>query len=273
MAAWLQGIDRNIWMYDIARNTMSRFTSDGRNSWPIWTPDGSRMAFASAVVGPLTLFWKPTAGGGSNLPERLDTNPNSRYPGSWSPDGKTLVFHEENPTTLGDIGAIDVETRQARPILQTRFFEQHPELSPDGRWLAYSSNAGGRQEVYVQPYPGPGAPRQVSVAGGSAPAWSKDGKELFFVRTTRPATATGMAVTAIFSAPLTITGSNFASGTPQLLIEGKFAGVGPIRWYDVATDGRRFLVVQEKERPPVRAAQIVLVQNWLDELTRRVPSH
>ena len=78
VAAWLQGIDRNIWIYDIARQTMSRFTSEGRNSWPIWTPDGTRIAFASAVVGPLTLFWKPTAVGGSNPPERLDTSPYSR---------------------------------------------------------------------------------------------------------------------------------------------------------------------------------------------------
>jgi hypothetical protein len=82
---------------------------------------------------------------------------------------------------------------------------------------------------------------------------------------TRPATASGIAVTSIFSAPLTITTAGITSRTPQLVLEGKFAGTGPIRWYDVNPDGRRFLIVQEKERPPVRATQIVLAQNWFDE--------
>jgi len=106
-----------------------------------------------------------------------------------------------------------------------------------------------------------------------APAWSRDGKELFFLRATRPASTTGAATTGIFSAPVTTTSTGLTSGAPKLLVEGQFAGLGPVRWYDLDATGKRFLVVQEQPRPPARPNQIVLVQNWFDELRRIVPAN
>jgi eukaryotic-like serine/threonine-protein kinase len=157
--------------------------------------------------------------------------------------------------------------RTPRPILETRYAEAYPDFSPDGRWLAYASDETGRTEVYVQAYPGPGPRQQVSTNGGTGPAWSRDGRELFYTTTQtvggQPTLTKMMAVTVTHQPTLT-------TGAPRQLFEGRYGATGGIRSYDVTSDGRRFLMVQQKERTALSAAEMVFVQNWLEELKARV---
>ena len=133
--------DRNIWMYDIGRGTTARVTVDGRNMAPAWTPDGIRLTFGSSAGGQENLFWQTADGSGAA--ERLTTSPFLHRAGSWSPDGRVLVFVEGDASQNGrDI--MILEAGKVRPFLNTRFDEQYPEFSPDGHWIAYSSNESGR---------------------------------------------------------------------------------------------------------------------------------
>jgi Tol biopolymer transport system component len=267
IATWTTG-DRNLWTYDLSRRSLTRLTSEGRNARPIWTPDGKRIVFGSANAGDENLFWK--AADGSGTTERLTTCDCLSVAASWSPDGRTLVFYENKTGTNGDIFALSVtDDRQRRPLVQSRFTEAYPDVSSDGRWLAYVSDESGRAEVYVQPFAGPGPRHQVSAEGGSAPAWSRDGRELFYVT----ATTTGgqASLTKMIVVPVTL-GATFTAGTPHVLFEGRYGASAIIRGYDVTSDGRRFLMVQQKERPPTVVAQMILVQHWFEELKRLVPT-
>jgi hypothetical protein len=263
---WTQG-DRNVWVHDLVRGTVTRLTSEARNARAIWTPDGSRIAYGSATAGTENIFLKPADGSGPA--ERLTTSDHLQYAATWSPDGQTLAFVETRPETGSDIWAVPVQAdRQPRAIVQTRFNEAYPDISPDGSWLAYASDESGRSEVYVQPYPGPGPRLQVSTDGGTGPAWSRDGRELFYATTQSvggQATFTKMMVVAVGLRP------TFTAGAPRVLFQGYYGASAGIRSYDVTSDGRRFLMVQQKERAPVSAADLILVQNWIEELKARVP--
>jgi hypothetical protein len=152
--------------------------------------------------------------------------------------------------------------RKPKSISQSRFEISYPEFSSDGRWLAFVSSESGRSEVYVQPYPGPGPRRQVSTDGGYAPAWSRNGRELFYT------TATSGHI-RMMAVP--ITQDPFTAGPPRTLFEGVFSLQALTRGYDVSADGQRFFLTQAKERPLTRANQMVLVQNWVEELKQRLP--
>jgi hypothetical protein len=123
----------------------------------------------------------------------------------------------------------------------------------------------------VQPYPGPGPRQQVSRDGGSAPAWSADGQELFYTVSGLPPPDGGTPVVTVMAVPVTVR-PGFTAGVPRVLFEGRYMMSGPVRGYDVTRDGRRFVMIQNKERPPIKVTQMVLVQNWLDELRRRAPT-
>jgi serine/threonine-protein kinase len=144
------------------------------------------------------------------------------------------------------------------PFLQTPFQETGPSLSPDGRWLAYSSDESGRAEVYVRPFPEGAGKRQVSTEGAGRPVWSGSG-ELFYNEGNRY-----MAVTLETQPTLSV-------GTPRLLFEGSYAAIVQARNFDVSADGQRFVMlkpVEQEQAPP----HIVVVQNWFEELRRRMPT-
>jgi Tol biopolymer transport system component len=261
---WTRGIDRNVWTYEIARGTLTRLTTEGRNSRAIWTPDGKRVTYTGAVTGPDNLFWTPADRSGA--PERLTTSANGQDPSSWSPDGRVLAFLERVGPDNHDVLVIAPDSdRRPRPILQSRFDETYAEFSPDGHWLAYVSNESGHNEVYVQPYPGPGARHQISTEGGVQPAWSRNGRELFY---TTSAAGRGIRFMAV---QMTVTPS-FTAGAPRMLFEGRYVVQSATRSYDVSPDGQRFYVTQARDRPSIRPTQMILVQNWIDELNRRVPT-
>jgi serine/threonine-protein kinase len=262
---WTQG-DRNVWVHDLTRGVTTRLTVEGRNARAIWTPDGSRITYASAVAGSENLFWRDSDGSGTA--DRLASSELQQAPGSWTPDGKTLVFMQGEPLGGYDIWTLSLEgDRGPRPLLRTAFNEHYADVSPDGRWLAYASNQSGRIEVYVQPYPGPGARQQISVEGGTAPAWSRNGRELFYM--TAPSFGGQAALTKMMAVPVQLT-PTFTAGTPRTLFEGRYGVTANIRGYDVAPDGKRFLMVQQKERPAMRVADMIIVQNWIEELKQTV---
>jgi serine/threonine-protein kinase len=255
-------VDRQIWIYDLARDSLSRLTFEGSlNRNPVWTPDGKRIVFQSDKETVEYNLWWQLADGSGGL-QRLTTSDYNNVPRSFSPDGQLLAFHENNPKTNKDIWVLRMSDRKMEPFLQTPFIEGAPAFSPDGHWLAYVSNESGRPEVYVQPYPGPGGKWQVSTEGGTEPAWNRNGRELFF-RSGNKMMAADVA-----------TQPSFSAGKPRLLFErpylrSDFPLVGTA--YDVSTDGQRFLMVKETEQAS-SATQINIVQNWFEELKRRVPA-
>ena len=178
IAVNIQGETSDIWIYDIARGTLTRLTFEGNNTGPVWTPDGERIAFPSARGGPRQLFWKPADGAGTV--EQLTNDELFGSVQSISPDGK-LAFGTVNPTGQSDLGFIELQgERTITVFLKSPFDEGQPLISPDGRWVAYLSLESGRSEIYVRPFPGPGGKWQISTEGGVAPRWARNGRELFY---------------------------------------------------------------------------------------------
>ena len=170
----------DVWVYDLARRLRTRFTFDPTMDWwPVWSPDGSRLAFSSIRDGSNNLWVKEV--GGADEEQLLFKDDEAELgAAAWSPDGRHLVFARFN-TQDWDIYALDLESDEATAVIASSFREWLPELSPDGRWLAYASTESGRPEVYVTTFPDPGRRWQVSTAGGEFPRWGGDGSELFFV--------------------------------------------------------------------------------------------
>jgi len=259
LAVGIQGTP-GLWLYDLARGTLTRLTEFPFSPHPIWTPDGKYLTFASVVSGAINLYW--TLADGSGTAERLTTSEDGQWPGSWSPDGQVLAFSEADPTTGYDIWVLGLQgDRKPRPFLQTPSNEYGPIFSPDGRWVAYVSDESGRQEIYVRPFPGPGGKMQISTDGGLEPVWARDGRELFYRNGDK------VMVTAVETQPV------FAASKPKLLFEGHYdPGILAFeRDYDVSPDGQRFLMVKASDQESV-ATQLNVVLNWSDELRRLVPA-
>ena len=237
VALTVEDRERDIWVWDFARRTLTNLTfGEATERYPAWTPDGRRIAFTSDREGSFNLFWK--AADGTGPVERLTTSLNRHYEPSVSPDGTRLVFREQGGPTSQDIVMLSLdEGREVRPLLQTTFNELNGETSPDGRWLAYTSNESGRFEVYVRPFPNVDDARwQVSGDGGTQPLWSRSGRELFYLRATGVLTSVRVAEGSEF----TYENTDLSVATPYGdLAGGTFAG----RSYDVAPDGQRFLMI------------------------------
>jgi eukaryotic-like serine/threonine-protein kinase len=249
-----------IWLYDLARETLTRLTFEGNdNILPVWTPDGKHVAFRSNKEGPENIYWQLADGSGGL--ERLTTSEYTNSPNSWSPDGQLLAFSESSPTTGTGIWVLRLSDHKAQPFLRTAFSVTAARFSPDGHWLAYVSNESGRNEIYVQPYPGPGGKWQISTDGGKEPVWNPNGRELFY--------RSGDKMMAVEIA----TQPGFAAGNPRMLFEGQyvlFPAAGPN--YDVTPDGQRFLMLKPVEQAQSAPTQINVVLNWFEELKRRVPA-
>jgi Tol biopolymer transport system component len=262
---------RQVSSYDLVRGTLSPVTSDGQSDYGIFAPDGKRIVFRSGA-GEGNLYSK--AADGSGAVEHLVTSARSLTPASWSPDGTTLAIVEEGDNEgkdafQFDIVVLSIADRKMRAVIHTAANEMNPEFSPDGRWLAYVSNESGRHEVYVQPYSGPGERHLISTRGGEQPAWNANGRELFYVQGGgySPGGPTTLMSVRIATTP------TFQAGTPEPVFENANLGTGWGRSYDVASDGRRFLLALRKEAPTnLPPAQMVLVQHWFEELKRLVPT-
>jgi Tol biopolymer transport system component len=246
---------RDVWLYDTARGISSRFTSDPADEFSAaWAPSGQSLAFASArdhaeVPGSgswgLGLFQKPTVGGGKEtLLVRIGGH---EMPTSWSPDGRFLIYQTEAPNA--DLWVLPM-TGERKPIpflVNTRFSEQFGDFSPNGRWIAYTSNETGRTEVYVAPFQRAGATTRISTAGGGWPKWRRDGREIFYVA--------GDTLTAV---PVRENASQLEFGLPEPVFQTRFDD-SPLP-FAVTTDGQRFLVNRTAASPT--QAALTLIVNW-----------
>jgi serine/threonine-protein kinase len=250
-----------LWLYDIERKSQTALTSrDERIVWGIWSPDGTRVAYERLDAGRGTLH--VIAVNGTGEPERLtDARPAFQTPGSWSRSG-TLAYVENAPTTATDIRVLDLSSGTDMIAVQTPNTEGFAEFSSDGKWLAFASDVSGRSEVYVQAYPGSGPRGLVSTGGGTAPAWRRDGSELYYYWVND-------GVMHVYAVSMTASGTTMTPGTPRELFSGRFNTTGPARGYDVTGDGSRFLFARNVEQPQV-STQMVLVENWSEELKRQV---
>jgi WD40 repeat protein len=266
----------DIQVYDWQRDTMSRLTFTQRNLYPVWTPDGKHIAFVSQSLGAYSIRWIRADGAGEAQPllEGKDTG----VPYSFSPDGKRLAFYGSGVDTGFDLWTLPLDVSdpehpkpgKPEPFLRTPFGEIEPAFSPDGRWIAYSSDESGRNEVYVRPFPG-GAPSgsgkwQISAGGGLHPIWSRDGRELFYETLDDH----------IMVAAYTASADSFAANKPrpwsntQILQPSGF----PVWNLDLAPDGKRFAVFP---RPDATGEQkgsvhVTVLLNFFDELRRRAPA-
>ena len=232
---------------------------EGLPSFPIWTPDGRSLLFGWIKAGVQSVYRQLSDG--SSLMERLTTSGNQQDVSSCLPDGKSVAIVEVTKDTGADVRILDIPSGSVTPFLDSKFNERYPEFSPDGRWLAYASDESGRNEIYVRPFPGPGMKYAISTEGGREPLWSRDSR-LFYRWQGQ-----------IWEVDVRTDGA-FSASRPRLLFDkpGYMATGEPIRSYDLSFDGKKFLMVKLEQRKPSPVTELVLVQNWFEELKRLVPA-
>jgi eukaryotic-like serine/threonine-protein kinase len=252
----------DIGVYDFARGEASRMTTPETDTNPLWTPDGKRIVFTSRRPGYIELFWRAADGTGSD--ERLLTRAKDLtnvFATSWSADGQQLLFTEVQADLASSIGQFTPGSPSSATVLLpgNDFSNARPAISPNGRWIAYESNASGQFEIYVERYPQLGDRKKISTSGGRDPRWSRTGGELFW------ASEDGQLLAA--SVP---SGTMFEPGPPRVLLD---RAMTPIllgdQPYDVTDDGR-FVVIRNDTSD---APSIVVVQNWFEELKRLAPTN
>jgi serine/threonine-protein kinase len=248
------GATSSIWSYDLSRRTLTLVAHLYDHYTPRWSPGGDRLAFVSnRDEGTFNVY--VTAPDGAGVDTRLMETTAHQWLGSWVPDGERLVFGQYERSDTGyDIWSLSLGAdRLPSPVLRTQFNERDPEISPDGRWMAYVGDDTGRDEVYVRRYPDASGRRQVSTAGGGQPRWHPDGSELFY-KSGRRLVAVRFDVA---EAP--------DLGAPT----GLFERPADIVDYDVSRDGRRFVVLEAMDISA--PTELILVQNWFEELRRLAP--
>jgi dipeptidyl aminopeptidase/acylaminoacyl peptidase len=248
---------QDIWLIDLSRNVSSRFTFSPEDDVdPIWSPDGSRIVFATYRNGGIpNLYQKPSGGAGEA--ELLLQTEDRKWPMSWSSDGRHIAY--QIPWDLWLLPLFG--DRQAAPLLETEFIEIEIQFSPDGKWFSYSSNESGRYEVYVQPFPPSpsGEKWRISTEGGNNARWRGDGREIFYLAPDR----------TLMAASVNLDGARFEPSSPAVLFKTRAAGplATGLRFnYDVSDDGQRFLIASETGDPT--SASIHVIVNWTAELER-----
>jgi Tol biopolymer transport system component len=222
----------DLWMYDVASGRRTQFTTHPADeNWLIWSPDGQRVAFNSTRAGGLDLYLTQARGGSAEEPLLQDAV--AKWPVSWSPDGRHILYVTNSPAARNnDIWVLPLEgDRQPYPFMDSSVDENWATFSPDGRWVAYSSTVSGQVEVYVVPFAGGGEPRRVSADGGFQARWRRDGREIFYL-----APQGTLMATAVNGA-----GATFEAGLVQPLFQTNFL-YPPYRAYDATADGQRFIV-------------------------------
>ncbi|MDQ5858917.1 MAG: protein kinase, partial [Acidobacteriota bacterium] len=248
------GSSGDIWLTDLARNVGSRFTfSEADDNMPVWSPDGKRLFFYSSREGIANLYHAPSDRPGSE--ELLLRTGAWKAPGDVSPDGRFLVYETTDPRNRIDLWILPLSgDRTPRPLIATPFGEFAAQFSPDGRWIAYTSTESGRDEVYVQAFPGPGGKWQVSTAGGGSARWTRDGKQLFYFGSDGRLMAADVRLSPTFE-----------SKTPVGLFRMHLFE-GPDRQYEVSADGSRILANVLAGSTEARPLTVVL--DWQVGLAR-----
>jgi serine/threonine-protein kinase len=258
----VQMVGSGVSIYDIDRGAQrSLLAGDRPGIGIVWSPEGGQIAYFQRGDTPGIFRFAPDT---SAAAERLTTTSANQIqvPTSWSPDGKTLAFLQDDDIWVVAIGG---GPATARPFLQSSARENSAEFSPDGQYLLYGSTESARAEVYLRPYPGPGPIVTISTNGGAQPAWARNGREIFYLQAA-PDVINRWKLMAV-DVDL---GKTVKVGKPRMLFEGPYQPAPLSRMYDVANDGR-FLMIQPEEIKEQPVTHIVLVQNWFEELRRRAP--
>ena len=247
----------NIWLMELARGTASRFTFEQTTDFaPIWSPDGSRIVFASLRDGPPNLLQKVSNSAGNE--DMLLKSFIPKLPYDWSRDGRFIIYGVIDPRTSWDLWVLPLDgDRTPVPFLQSEFDERQAQFSPNGKWVAYTSTESGTVEVYVRPFPAAAGKWQVSTGGGEQPRWRRDGKELFYLS----------ADHKLMALEVNTEGPTFGHHAPSALFVTRVGGIDtPGDYYAVTADGQRFLLnnlVEEAAHTP-----ITVVLNWNANLKR-----
>ncbi|MGD2124097.1 MAG: hypothetical protein PVJ76_20270, partial [Gemmatimonadota bacterium] len=245
------GNDVDIWLYDVRDRSISVLATEGSNRFPNWTPDETRLTFASTRDGVRNLYWQPVDGNGPA--ELLVGDSMVLWSSDWSPDGNTLIYQRLRPSGTGhDIFTLDVSDNSApRPLFAEEHDERRPRIDPFGRWVAYVSNETGVDEVYVRPFPGGGPKTTVSAGGGNLPVWSPNGEELFY--------RNGPDLWAAR-----------VSGADEFRVLGRtllFSGDRVAAGFDVMPDGEHFVMFLPEHEMP---SKLVVITNFLTEVEERL---
>ena len=244
----------DLWLEEVGRGVLSRFTfRPGVSRNPVWSPDGSRIVFATQALNSYStnIYQKPAGGNGQE--ELLFRSGVNGWPGDWSPDGKWIVYEQTGQKTAADLWLLPLNgDRRPMPYLETSFDETNAKFSPDGKWTAYQSNESGQFQVYVQTVPTSGAKYQISSSGGGLPKWRHDGRELFYIS----------ADQKLMAVPVKL-GATVEAGTPQPLFPAAFGLNATGSVYEPSRDGQRFLVnVPAGGETAAGAQPLTVVTNW-----------
>ncbi len=239
-----------VWVYDIVRQTRILISTEGHSLAAAWTPDGRRVAYSTGG----DVNWRPADASGPA--ELLLGSEQGTYPGGWTRDSRVLVLHKTERGGSNDIRIMSTPGK-SEPLIATAASELGERLSPDDRWIAYSSDESGRSEVYVRPFPNVNSGKwAISTGGGDSPVWSPNGREMFY-----------MNGATLMSVPFDVKGSVFSPGTAAPLFAGPFDTTQDHN-YDVFPDGEHFVMIEVD--PDTRPTRLQFVQNWAEEL-RRAP--
>ena len=246
----------DIWVVNLAGGTEARLTVDpGGGSEPIWSSDGRAILFQShRAAKELALYLKDAGGAGSE--NAVEVIARDSHLWDWSRDGRFIVYSTLGTQHASDLWVLPrVGDRVPFPFAQSAFNKTQAQVSPNGRWLAYTSYESGKDEMYVQSFPAPGSRRQVSLAGGMQPRWRRDGAELFYLGSDQ----------TLMVLPVTTTEGAFETGRPRPLFRTRMIPQGSQSlWfdtmYDVTPDGQRFLI--NSTMTATGANPINIVVNW-----------
>ena len=246
--------NRDIWVWELRRGVATRLTfHEATDRSPVWSPDGTRIAFFSDRDGTPTIYQKPANGAGEAEPLFEETG--VFFPSHWSRDGRYLVYTDVRSPI--NVFALPLQgDREPIPVTQSEFTETGGSLSPDGAWIAYGSNESGSVEIYARPFPEGEGRWQVSTDGGRVPVWSEAGGEIFYFSGNRD---------KVLAVPVK-TGSSVEAGVPKVLFELE-QPLPSLSTFDVTADGQRFIMAvpaEEDANPP-----IIVVTNWQQALVKQ----
>jgi hypothetical protein len=251
----LKSQTRDLWLFELERGTASRLTFDPADDFnPVFSRDGTRILFTSTRKGPRDIYSKASTGVGEDEP--VLEGEGAKNVDDWSPDGRLVVYDTgggAGAEAASDLWVAPLDgDRKPIPFLVRPFTDNQAQVSPDGRFIAYSSNESGTQEVYVMDFPKPTGKWKVSTEGGAEPQWRRDGRELFYLGG-RPRKLMAVDVRAV--------GATFQAGVPRALFEANLDPRTNVRnRYVVSPDGQRFLIIAPAEQAAPTPLTVVL--NW-----------